>query len=144
MRSRNQAGAQGRHAERLPVEAETRLKPNSWSSLSVRMLDLSCAGFRAACEARLRPGGCVTLDVPGIGEVDAQVEWQRGEEFGARFIFPIDLDRCEWTLADKKQALARLLVQRASARQAGRETAEAQLRGEILRSLPIRKEWASR
>ena len=144
MRSRNHAAAQaGRQEERHPLEVETRLKPNSWSSLSIRMLDVSSAGFRAECEARVLPGACVTLAIPGIGEVDAQVEWQRREEFGARFLAPLDLDRCEWSLGDANQALARLLVQRASAKQVGRNGAEADLRRRILRSLPMRKGLAS-
>jgi hypothetical protein len=41
----------GRRSERLAVDAETRLRPNSWSSLQIRMLDLSASGFRAECEA---------------------------------------------------------------------------------------------
>lgn len=140
MRSRDhEASAGGRRTERLPLDAEARLKPNSWSSLSVRVLDLSGAGFRAECEARVRPGSCVTLDVPGLGEVDAQVEWQRAGEFGARFLVPIDLDRCEWTFQGRHQVLARLLVQRAAAKHRGHAAAEARMRQEIQASLFIRK-----
>jgi len=128
-----------RRAERHALEASARLKPNSWSSLEVEMLDLSRSGFRARCEARVRPGSGVTLDIAGIGEVDAQVEWQRDGEFGARFITEIDLDRCSWTLSDGQQALARLLVARAAAKQVGRSVAEQQLRRQILAALPIRR-----
>src|ERR1044072_9085713 len=88
----------GRKAERLPLDAEARLRPNDWSSLQIRMLDLSASGFRAQCEARVKPGGSVSLDIPGIGAVEAQVEWQRGDQFGARFYAPIELQRCQWTL----------------------------------------------
>ncbi|HEX8514205.1 MAG TPA: PilZ domain-containing protein [Allosphingosinicella sp.] len=133
----------GRRAERLPVDAETRLRPNSWSSLQIRMLDLSASGFRAECEAKVTRGGSVSLDVPGIGSVDAQVEWQRGDQFGARFFAPIELRRCQWTFPDRHSTLARLLVERAAARRAGRRGAEGQLRREILTSLPIRKGRAS-
>lgn len=133
----------GRRSERLPVDAETRLRPNSWSSLQVRMLDLSASGFRAECEAKVRPGGSVSLDVPGIGAVDAQVEWQRGDQFGARFFAPIELDSCQWTFKDRHHALARLLVERAAARRAGRGGAEVQIRRKILSALPMRKGCAS-
>jgi len=133
----------GRRAERLPVDAETRLRPNSWSSLQVRMLDLSSSGFRAECEARVKPGGSVSLDVPGIGSVDAQVEWQRGDQFGARFYAPIEIKRCQWTFPERHSTLARLLVERAAARRAGRRGAEGQLRREILTALPMRKGCAS-
>jgi hypothetical protein len=144
MGSRDQEEFDGaRRAERVAVDAETRLRPNGWSSLQVRMIDLSTDGFRAECDARVRPGGCVSLDVPGIGAVEAQVEWQRGVQFGARFIRPIDVGHCRWNMGERHHALARLLVERASAKRVGRGRAEAQLRREILSALPIRKGCAS-
>ena len=140
MASRKRAALAGdRCAERLPVDAETRMRPNSWSNLQIGMLDLSTAGFRARCEARLLPGSSVSLDVPGIGTVEAQVEWQRGGEFGARFFSEIDLGRCDWTVGDSHHPLARLLVDRASAMKAGRAGADDQLRRQILAALPMRK-----
>ena len=133
----------GRKAVRLPLDTEARLRPNDWSSLQIRMLDLSAAGFRAECEARVQPGGSVSLDIPGIGAVDAQVEWHRGDQFGARFFAPIELKRCQWTFRQRHQALARLLVERAAAHRAGRRGADVQLRREILSALPMRKGCAS-
>ncbi len=133
----------GRRAERLPLDAETRLRPNSWSSLQIKMLDLSASGFRAECEARLKPGGTVSLDVPGIGSVDAQVEWRRDDQFGARFFAPIELASCQWTFRDRHHTLARLLVERAAAKRAGRGAAEGQIRRKILATLPMRKGCAS-
>jgi hypothetical protein len=115
------------------------MRPNAWSSVEIAMLDLSELGFRAGCEARLRTGATVTLEVPGLGIVEAQVEWQRGGEFGARFYTPIDLDACRWSLDERHGALAQLLVARAGASVAGRTGAEAQLRREILGNLPMRK-----
>jgi hypothetical protein len=103
------------------------------------MLDLSELGFRAGCEAALRAGSTVSLDIPGIGTVDAQVEWRRGDEFGARFYTPIDLDACRWTLEERHHGLAHLLVARATAGGARRPAAEAQLRRQILGNLPMRK-----
>ena len=137
------SGDQGRRAERLALDEAARLRPNSWSSLEVTMLDLSRLGFRARCEARLQPGGCVSLDIPGVGAVDAQVEWQRREQFGARFLRPIDLDRCQWTFVERQNVLAQLLVQRAAARKAGRRGAETQIRQQILNALPVSKGAAS-
>src|SRR3954470_24738544 len=95
------AGDLGRRAERLALDESTRLKPNSWSSLEIRMLDLSPLGFRANCEARLQPGGGVTLEIPGIRPGKAQVEWQPVDQFGARFYTEIALDSCEWMLGDR-------------------------------------------
>ena len=133
----------GRRSERHPLDAEARLRPNDWSSLQIKMLDLSASGFRAHCEARVKPGGSVSLDIPGIGAVEAQVEWQRGDQFGARFFAQIELRRCQWTFRERHHALARLLVERANAKRAGRRGAEGQLRREILSALPMRKGCAS-
>jgi hypothetical protein len=128
-----------RRAERLSVDEAARLRPNSWSSLEIRMVDLSELGFRGACEARLRRGSCVTLEIPGVGAVEAQVEWQRGDEFGARFFLPLDVAACEWTMTERHEALAQLLVQRAAAAKAGRRRADAQMRRQILGALPMRR-----
>jgi hypothetical protein len=132
-----------RRAERRALDEAARLRPNSWSSVEIRMADISELGFRAACEARLPVGGPVTLDVPGVGSVDAQVEWQRGGEFGARFLAPVTLDRCDWPLAGGAATLASLLYQRAGAHQVGRHGADAVLRRRILSALPVRKGGAA-
>ena len=140
MQPRNEVKAvRERNAERMPLDEATRLRPNDWSSLEVGMIDLSESGFRATCEARLATGGCVSLDVAGIGSVEAQVEWQRGDMFGARFLSPIDLGKCSWTPIERESVLAQLLIDRAAARQAGRPSAERALRRQILRTLPMRK-----
>jgi hypothetical protein len=128
-----------RRAERLALDEAARLRPNDWSSLEIQMLDLSAFGFRARGDARLTRGGVVSLDIPGIGSVDAQVEWQRGDQFGARFFDAIDLERCGWSFTDRRRKLARLLVERAGANRSGRRQADAQLRRKILAALPMQK-----
>lgn len=138
------AVGQSRRSERLAIDAEARLRPNSWSSIGVRVLDISACGFRAQAEARLAVGSGVSLDVPGVGTVDAQVEWQRGGSFGARFYRQIDLDRCEWRSAERPSPLARLLVERAAAKAAVREAAEEEIRRQILGAFPVRKIGAAR
>jgi hypothetical protein len=132
-------GDRTRQAERLRLDVQARLKPNEWSSIEVGMVDLSGSGFRARCEARVPPGSCVSLEIPGVGSVDAQVEWQRGQQLGARFFVPIDLSRCAWTLSERRHALAELRVERAQAKRAGRSLAEGQLRRQILDALPMQK-----
>jgi len=125
-------GDRARKAERLSIDAPARLRPNDWSNVEVTMLDLSELGFRARCEARLQPGGSVSLDVPGVGPVEAQVEWCKAHQFGARFYVPIDLGCCRWTLSERREALAELLVERSRARRSGRRTAEAPPRQKLL------------
>lgn len=128
-----------RGAERKSLDEAARLRPNSWSSIEIRMADISELGFRAGCEARLQAGALISLEVPGIGSRDAQVEWQRGGEFGARFLAPLPLERCRWILEEGEGPLANLLFQRAGAHQVGRHGADADLRRRILAALPVRK-----
>ena len=137
------AGDQARRVERMRLDTAARLSPNSWSTIEIKMIDLSESGFRAHCEARVRPGSGVTLEIPGIGAVEAQVEWQRRDQFGARFVVPIDISRCGWTLVERSHVLADLLVERAQAQQAGRKMAEGQLRRIILQALPMHKDNAA-
>lgn len=136
-------GDQVRRAERRALDEAARLRPNSWSSVEIRMADISELGFRAHCEARLRAGSLVTLDVPGLGPVEAQVEWQRGTEFGARFLAALPLERCGWEVCGETAPLASLLFQRAAASKVGRDAADAELRRRILAALPIRKGGAA-
>ena len=128
-----------RNGERIELDEAARLRPNGWSSLEIQIVNVSRTGFRAQCDARLIPGSCVSIDVPHIGEVEAQVQWQRGGEFGARFFQPISLARCGWTTKNQEAFLARLLVQRAEARKSGLGDQEAVLRSRILSALPVRR-----
>ncbi len=128
-----------RRSERINVDETARLRPNSWSSLEVRVVDLSEAGFRAECEATILCGSAVWVDLPGLGEVEAQVTWRRNGEIGAKFVVPIDLERCGIDPVSREAMLARLLVQRADARSAGRFEQELRLRDRIRDTLPMRK-----
>ena len=86
-----------RKVERIAIEKPARLRPNDWSRVNVSVLDVSTEGFRAAGDIKLRPGGYLSLEVPGIGIVDAKVIWQQCREFGAQFLRPLPLDHCAWT-----------------------------------------------
>lgn len=128
-----------RRNERMAVEGTARLRPNGWSSLEVRLVDLSETGFRAQCEAMLLAGSAIWIALPGIGEVEAQVSWRRSGEIGARFIVPIDLAACAIEPVSSEKVLARLLVQRADARNAAQFGRELQLREQIAGALPMRR-----
>ena len=126
-----------RREKRLPVDEPARLHPNDWSSLEVRVLDLSSNGFRAECEARVAVGSCVTLELPGIGSKLAYVTWRRGDKFGAKFSQPVSIGDCGWSHLSHQAVLARMLVERAAARSVGQYGAEFELRRKILDGLPI-------
>jgi len=85
-----------RNAPRTRVSARAQLRQQSWYAVEVRVCDLSSSGFMAECPQAVRIGGYVSLDVPGIGPVNAQVRWQLGGRMGGQFLDPISLARCEW------------------------------------------------
>lgn len=90
-------GYKERRAARTPVNAKARLMQQGWYNVEVSLCDLSSAGFMALCDENVRIGSYVTLDVPGIGPVRAQVRWQMAGRMGGMFLDPINLHRCEWT-----------------------------------------------
>ena len=85
-----------RRTQRVSVEKSTSLRSQSWYNIEVRVRDLSTCGFMAECAEPVRIGSYVSLDVPGVGPVHAQVRWQIGIRMGGMFLDPISLHRCEW------------------------------------------------
>ena len=128
-----------RQSERIAVDAPARLHPNSWSSLEVRLLDCSEAGFRASCDARVRIGDIVTLEIAGAAPARAYVSWRRDGEIGARFIESFPLSSVPLLEAGVETQLARLLVSRAAAHRSNRRDCEQALRERIRKTLPIRR-----
>ncbi len=97
-------GFQPRRAERVDLGGESaNLNPHSLYAVEIKMQNLSSAGFMADCAEPVRIGSYVSLDVPGIGPVQAQVRWQIGTKMGGMFLDPISLSRCEW-VAEKAEA----------------------------------------
>jgi hypothetical protein len=86
-----------RGGARTSVSDRTQMRAQSWYSVEVRVCDVSTGGFKADCPEPVRIGSYVSLDVPGIGPVHAQVRWQLGTRMGGMFLDPISLNRCEWT-----------------------------------------------
>ncbi|HEX8443233.1 MAG TPA: PilZ domain-containing protein [Allosphingosinicella sp.] len=85
-----------RRSERRQVDSAAELR-HQWYSVEVKVCDVSQCGFMAECGDAVAIGSHVTLDVPGIGPVRAQVRWQLGGKMGGRFLDPIRLTECEWT-----------------------------------------------
>ncbi len=75
------------------------MRSQHWCQIEVKVRDLSACGFMAECAAPVQIGSYVSLDVPGIGAVQAHVRWQLGLTMGGMFLDPISLRRCEWTAA---------------------------------------------
>lgn len=91
-------GFQSRRDARVPVGGATAsLNPHNLYAVEIKVRNLSSAGFMAECAEPVRIGSYVSLDIPGIGPVQAQVRWQIGHKMGGMFLDPISLAKCEWT-----------------------------------------------
>ena len=85
-----------RRSPRTRVSGEAALRHQNVYAVKVRIRDVSTTGFMAECPEPVRIGSFVSLDVPGLGPVDAQVRWQLGDRMGGQFVDPISLASCEW------------------------------------------------
>jgi hypothetical protein len=99
------AGFRARRSDRVPVDGKAQLCPQDLYNVEIKVENVSSAGFMAECAAPVRIGSYVSLDIPGIGAVHAQVRWQIGLKMGGMFLDPISLARCEW-VAEKAEAAA--------------------------------------
>lgn len=86
-----------RSTHRTQVVGTAELCHQNRFAVKVRIRDVSTEGFMAECAEPIRIGSYVSLDVPGIGPVNAQVRWQLGGRMGGQFTDPISLSSCEWT-----------------------------------------------
>ncbi len=93
-----QPGHKARRVQRQAVEGSvTALANQNLYKIEVKVRDVSTCGFMAECAEPVRIGSHVSLDIPGIGPVNAQVRWQIGFRMGGMFLDPISLAQCEWT-----------------------------------------------
>jgi hypothetical protein len=86
-----------RGAERINADGRLALRGGGTSTVEAEIRDISALGLKGACSETLTIGSLITVDIPGIGAVDAEVKWQLSGRFGALFVEPIDLNKCEWT-----------------------------------------------
>ena len=89
-------GYRPRHSTRHDIDEAANLQPQNLFDIEVKIRNVSTRGFMAECAEPVRIGSYVSLNVPGIGPVHAQVRWQIGTRLGGMFLDPISLARCEW------------------------------------------------
>ena len=89
-----------RRGRRFDLAAVTQMRSAGDPNLSITVCDISTGGFMAECLRPVLIGSYVSLDVPGIGPVHAQVRWQLGGRIGGRFLEPLCLHRCHWTASE--------------------------------------------
>src|SRR5678815_3607575 len=70
-------------------DVQASLSPRDLYTVEIKVQNVSAAGFMAECAAPVRIGSYVSLDIPGIGTVEAQVRWQIGLRMGGMFLDPI-------------------------------------------------------
>ncbi|HVQ10146.1 MAG TPA: hypothetical protein VMS43_17125 [Allosphingosinicella sp.] len=98
-------GFQPRRSARVSVgDQAASLNPDNVYAVEIKVQNVSSAGFMAECAAPVRIGSYVSLDIPGIGPVQAQVRWQIGAKMGGMFLDPISLAHCEWTAVKAEAA----------------------------------------
>ena len=71
---------------RWSITADTTVIDGCGRSLDTRIWDISKGGFMAECEEKLPLGAVITVDLPGKGEVRAEVRWALGWRFGAMIL----------------------------------------------------------
>jgi hypothetical protein len=91
-----------RRSDRVPVDDSTQLRHRY--AIEIKIRDVSTRGFMAECGESVEIGSKVSLDVPGIGAVQAQVRWQIGSRMGGMFLDPISLEKCEWVAVRAEEA----------------------------------------
>lgn len=78
-----------RRSRRLAVDVGAGLRQRGASGVSVRVLDLSAHGFRAATHLELPEGLDVWLRLPGLEPCHATVAWSEGHFIGCAFVRPL-------------------------------------------------------
>ena len=78
-----------RKSPRVNVDMSAGLRQRGASGISVRVLDLSPEGFRAATHLELAIGTDVWLRLPGLEPYHATVAWQEGHFIGCAFERPL-------------------------------------------------------
>jgi hypothetical protein len=90
-------GYKSRRVVRMPVDQPATLCPHNWYKIEVQLRDVSACGFMVECDEPVLIGSYLSLDLPGIGPVQAQVRWQIGRRMGGMFLDPISLSGCKWS-----------------------------------------------
>ncbi len=72
----------------VPTDVSLRVDGAQWDD--ARLVNISSRGFMAEARGGVLPGSKVWLPLPGVGRINAQVIWVRGERLGGAFAEPID------------------------------------------------------
>ena len=80
-----------RQSERDEVFYRTRASAAGLGSFPAQVVNISANGFMAHTEQELAIGQNLTIRLPVIGEVKAEVRWSLGGRVGCQFVRMVDL-----------------------------------------------------
>jgi hypothetical protein len=75
--------------KRTEVLLRAKLIREGQPELDIRLRNLSQAGFMAECLQPLPEGTEAIVGIPGVGEVPAQIRWNKGFRIGGIFHFEL-------------------------------------------------------
>lgn len=79
----------GRARERRSISVNAHLTSSATGRLAVTITDLSETGCQVSRSARLVEGSFITLVMPGLSAIGAQVMWGSASSIGLRFDRPL-------------------------------------------------------
>ena len=91
MLAANRVQPERRSCEREEVFYRTRASAAGIGSFPVQVVNISAQGLMARSEAELPVGQQLTVRLPVVGEVRAEVRWSLGGRIGCQFARMIDL-----------------------------------------------------
>lgn len=80
-----------RHDDRLPVLWHGLLTTDDDREFPCQVRDVSLAGTLISCDAPLKLGERLLLEIDGLGEFAAEVKWQGSEQLGLMILAGPDL-----------------------------------------------------
>jgi len=80
-----------RQSERDEVFYRTRASAAGLGSFPAQVVNISANGFMARTEQELAVGQSLTIRLPVVGEVKAEVRWSLGGRVGCQFTRMVDL-----------------------------------------------------
>lgn len=65
------------------------MRGRGFAKFDIRLLDLSCTGFRAEAHYALNEHDIIWVTVPGLQSLEAKVAWRHKNIVGAKFTNPL-------------------------------------------------------
>lgn len=78
-----------RQHARLSICAAAELRPRTLRKISIKVFDISVAGFRITTISPLHIGEDVYLHLPGIAPLKGTLRWKSGMQYGGEFSHPL-------------------------------------------------------